>query len=81
MQAEDVKKLIESQLEGSTAYPNGEGCDFSVTVVSAQFEGMRPVKKQQLIYACLNEHIASGAIHALTIKTFTPAEWDAQSQQ
>jgi acid stress-induced BolA-like protein IbaG/YrbA len=33
------------------------------------------VKKQQLVYQCLQQHIASGAIHALTIKTYTPEQW------
>lgn len=79
MQADEVKTLIESSLEGSVCHTSGEGCDFQVTVVGSLFEGLRPVKKQQLVYACLNKQIASGAIHALTIKTYTPAEWDALS--
>ncbi|MDD2841792.1 MAG: BolA/IbaG family iron-sulfur metabolism protein, partial [Tolumonas sp.] len=33
------------------------------------------VKKQQTIYAPLTEQIASNAIHALSIKAFTPEEW------
>lgn len=77
MQAEDVKQIIESKLEGCTAYTAGEGCDFQVTVVGGLFEGLRPVKKQQLVYGCLNEYIADGTIHALTIKTYTPEQWDA----
>jgi acid stress-induced BolA-like protein IbaG/YrbA len=43
------------------------------------FEGLRPVKKQQLIYAALSEHIADGSIHAVNIRTFTPSEWRARS--
>ena len=78
MQAQEVKAIIEGQLEGCTAYTAGEGCDFQVTVVGELFAGLTPVKKQQLVYGCLNEQIASGAIHAVTIKTFTPAQWEAQ---
>ncbi len=78
MQAQEVKEIIESQLEGCTVYPAGEGCDFQITVVGEVFAGLSPVKKQQLVYGCLNEQIASGAIHAVTIKTFTPAQWEAQ---
>jgi acid stress-induced BolA-like protein IbaG/YrbA len=33
------------------------------------------VKQQQAIYGPLNEYIASGELHALTIKTFTPTQW------
>lgn len=78
MQAEQVKQILESQLENCAVTTAGEGCDFQVTVVGEMFEGLRPVKCQQLVYACLNEYIANGTIHALTIKTFTPAQWEAQ---
>nr|WP_067298645.1 BolA family protein [Marinobacterium profundum] len=77
MQAQEVKQIIESQLDGCSVYPAGEGCDFQVTVVGDLFAGLTPVKKQQLVYQCLQQHIASGAIHALTIKTYTPEQWQA----
>lgn len=79
MQAEEVKQILEQQLEGCTAHTEGEGCDFKVTVVGGVFAGLTPVKKQQLVYACLNDQIASGAIHAVTIKTYTPEQWAALS--
>jgi acid stress-induced BolA-like protein IbaG/YrbA len=77
MQAEDVKQVIESQLEDSQVMTAGEGCNFEITVISNQFAGLSPVKKQQLVYACLNKQIASGDIHAVTIKTYTPEQWAA----
>ncbi|WP_261844125.1 BolA family protein [Aliamphritea ceti] len=75
MQIEQVKQLLESKLEGCVVYPEGEGCNFQVTVVGEVFEGLRPVKKQQLVSQCLAEEIANGSIHALTIKTYTPTQW------
>jgi acid stress-induced BolA-like protein IbaG/YrbA len=78
MHAEEVKQLVESQLNGCTVHTAGEGCDFQITVVGDLFTGMSPVKKQQAVYACLTEQIASGAIHAVSIKTFTPEQWEAQ---
>ncbi|MDF2182177.1 BolA/IbaG family iron-sulfur metabolism protein [Neptuniibacter sp. CAU 1671] len=77
MQAEEVKQILETQLENCVVTTAGEGCDFQVVVVGEVFEGLRPVKSQQLVYACLKEHIANGTIHALTIKTYTPAQWQA----
>lgn len=77
MQAEDVIQVIESQLEDSQVMTAGEGCNFEITVISNQFTGLSPVKKQQLVYACLNKQIASGDIHAVTIKTYTPEQWAA----
>ncbi|EXJ12729.1 MULTISPECIES: BolA family protein [Nitrincola] len=75
MHADEVKKIIERQLDGCQVYTAGEGCDFQITVVGSVFSGLSPVKKQQLVYGCLNKEIASGAIHAITIKTYTPEQW------
>lgn len=75
MQANEVKQAIESKLEGSNAITSGEGCDFQVTVISDEFEGLRAVQRQQRIYACLTTYITDGSIHALTIKAHTNSEW------
>lgn len=77
MQAEEVKQVVESQLDGSQVITAGEGCNFEITVINPSFAGLSPVKKQQLVYGCLSDQIASGAIHALTIKTYTPEQWAA----
>ncbi|WP_151702973.1 BolA family protein [Nitrincola alkalilacustris] len=77
MQAQEVKQIIESQLEGCQVITAGEGCDFQITVIGEMFAGLSPVKKQQRVYACLQDQIASGAIHAITIKTYTPEQWQA----
>ncbi len=77
MQAAEVKQLIEQQLDGCEAITAGEGCDFQVSVVGEVFAGLSPVKKQQLVYGCLTEQISSGAIHAVTIKTYTPEQWQS----
>ncbi len=77
MQAADVKQLIEQQLEGCEVQTAGEGCDFQIIVIGEIFEGLTPVKKQQRVYACLTEQIANGSIHAVTIKPYTPKQWQA----
>jgi len=79
MQAEDVKALLENGLEAELIEVQGEGAKYHVTVVSTQFEGLLPVKKQQLVYGCLNAEIASGAIHAVTMSLFTPEQWASKS--
>ncbi|GAA0200525.1 MULTISPECIES: BolA family protein [Kangiella] len=73
---EDIKKLIEQEINTTELRVDGDGSHFQVIVVSEQFEGLRAVKKQQMVYAAVNEHIASGDIHALTIKAYTPQEWE-----
>ena len=41
-------------------------------VVSAKFESMNRVQKQQAVYACVQDFIADGSLHAVTIKAQTP---------
>ena len=76
MQPEYIKRLIEAGLTDSTAIIEGEdGQHFTAVVISPEFSGKNRVQKQQLVYATLNNLIADGSLHAISIKTFTPAEW------
>ncbi|TFH88065.1 BolA family transcriptional regulator [Billgrantia azerbaijanica] len=75
MQPSDVKALLESRIDGCDFYIQGEGCNFQVIAVGEVFGGLSPVKRQQLIYSALGDEIASGAVHAVSIKTYTPAQW------
>ena len=49
---------------------------YSVVVVSPTFEGKLPIKQHRLVNAALDAPLKSGALHALQLKTLTPAEWD-----
>lgn len=75
MQVEEVQALIANHIPGSHAEVRIEGNHVHLAVVSDQFEGLGPVKKQQLVYGALNEAIADGRIHAVHMQTYTPAEW------
>ncbi|MDR5901410.1 MULTISPECIES: BolA family protein [Halomonas] len=75
MQPSDVKELLESRIDDCEFHIQGEGCNFQVVAVGERFADLSPVKRQQLIYGALTEEIASGALHAVSIKTYTPAQW------
>ncbi|QJQ96430.1 MULTISPECIES: BolA family protein [Halomonadaceae] len=75
MQPSDVKALLETRIDGCDFHIQGEGCNFQVVAVGDVFEGLSPVKRQQLIYGALSDEIASGALHAVSIKTYTPSQW------
>jgi acid stress-induced BolA-like protein IbaG/YrbA len=80
MQAQDIKHLIETGLTQCTAIVEGEdGRHFTATVISPVFSGKNRIQKQQLVYTTLGKQIADGTIHAISIKTFTPEEWQQQS--
>ncbi|MDH5435776.1 MAG: BolA family transcriptional regulator [Gammaproteobacteria bacterium] len=76
MQTEEVKALIEAGIPGSEATVHGDGSHFDAVVVSPEFEGKSPVVKQKMVYATVTDNITSGELHALTIKAYTPAEWE-----
>ena len=78
MNAEEIKSLLESKIDSSEVQVNIEGSHVNLVVVSPVFEGLNPVKKQQLVYGVLQAEITSGVIHAVNMKTYTPTEWQAQ---
>lgn len=80
MESDQVKKLIETGLPGCEVTVTGDGSHFDATVIGDIFEGKSLVKKQQLVYATVNDKITSGELHALTIKTYTPDEWEKASK-
>ncbi len=76
MHAHDIKQLIENGLGHCTAIVEGDdGVHFTATVISPDFNGKNRIQKQQLVYATLGQRIHDGTIHALSIKAFTPDEW------
>lgn len=75
MTPDELKALVAAALPDAEVIADGSGDKFQLTVVTDRFEGLSRVKKQQLIYAALGEHIASGAIHAVSMQTFTREEW------
>lgn len=70
----ELKQLLESSLEGCDIDVSLEGNHLTVTAVGEVFAGLRPVKRQQMVYAPLNELIADGTIHAVNINASAPGE-------
>lgn len=75
MSHSQIETLIKAGYPDSIVQLEGEGCDLLATVVSELFEGLSLVKQQQGVMATLQAPISSGKLHAVTIKTFTPAQW------
>jgi stress-induced morphogen len=81
MQAEDLKKRIEQGLPGAQVQVRdytGGGDHFEALVVSPDFEGKSLVERHQAVYAALGEAMRAD-VHALTLKTLTPAQYQQQS--
>lgn len=77
MDAATVTQLVQAAFDDGQVEVEGAGANYRITVVSGRFAGMRPVARQQAVYAALKDAIASGSIHAVNIVTHTPEEWQA----
>lgn len=79
MQPSEVKNLITQQLPDVQVEVDGEGCNFQLLLISDELAALSPVKRQQQIYALLNDPIADGRIHAVSMKFFTREAWANRS--
>jgi acid stress-induced BolA-like protein IbaG/YrbA len=73
-----IKSTIEEAIPQSTAHifdPMHDGQHLQAVVISPAFEGVTLVKQHQMVMNPLKEAMA-GAVHALGLKTFTPAKWE-----
>lgn len=76
----EIAQLLTAALaDASVEVQGGEG-KYQVQVVSGIFAGLNRVKRQQVIYRVLNDHITSGAIHAVNMNLKTPDEATSGSQ-
>lgn len=75
MQPEEIKRLIEAGLADTEAYVEGDGAHFNALVISPAFAGKSRLQKQQLVYDTVKKQLLDGTLHALSIKTLTPEEW------
>lgn len=80
MNTETIKTLIEQGLPGASAEVQGaDGVHFEAVVVAEAFAGKLPLARHRLVYATLGE-LMGGEIHALSLKTLTPAEAASQKK-
>ncbi|MDJ0600423.1 MAG: BolA family transcriptional regulator [Crocosphaera sp.] len=75
-----VEDMIKAQIPDAQVVVRdltGGGDHLEAIVVSAEFEGKTMIKQHQLVYGALQDAMASEAIHALALKTYTPQAWEA----
>ena len=73
---DDVRNFIAAGLACEHLEVEGDGRHFFATIVTAEFEGRSRVARHQQVYAALGDRMRE-QIHALSMKTLTPAEWQA----
>lgn len=78
MTADDLKALIATNLACEHIELEGDGRHWYATIVSNEFVGKRLIQRHQRVYATLGAKMHTDEVHALSMKTFTPDEWQAQ---
>ena len=76
----EVERFIADALPCEHIEVEGDGRHFFATIVSAAFEGKLRVRRHQQVYDALGERMRE-QIHALSMKTLTPAEWAQSAPQ
>ena len=74
MSPKDIETLVASELPNCDIDIEGGNGKFHISIVGDVFEGLNPVRRQQMIYKMLNSQIESGVIHAVTMQLRTIAE-------
>jgi acid stress-induced BolA-like protein IbaG/YrbA len=77
---EQVSAFIAAGLPCAHLDVEGDGRHFFATIVSAEFEGLSRVRRHQRVYEALGDRMRE-QIHALSMKTLTPAEFSAAAPQ
>lgn len=77
MTSGEIKSLLQISFEQAVIEVNSDGYHAQVVIVSDVFEGLSALKRQQKVYAALNDKIADGSLHAVMMKLYTPEQWQA----
>ena len=75
MQEQEIQRMIETGLPGSTVRVSGDGRHFEAIIISDAFTGKSMLEQQRMVYAALGG-MTGGEIHALSMRTYTRDEWE-----
>lgn len=76
--ADEVRAYIATAMPCEHVAVEGDGRHFFATIVSAEFEGLLRIRRHQRVYTALGDRMRE-QIHALSMKTLTPAEYAAET--
>lgn len=79
MNPQQIQQLIEAGFTDARVEVAGDGRHFQALIVSPDFEGAPMLKRHRMVYALLREHIDSEVLHAISLRTLTPAQWTSEN--
>ena len=77
---QQIEGYLRDKLDCQHLEVDGDGAHFTAVIVSGAFEGKSRVQRHQVVYGALGERMRE-EIHALSMKTLTPAEWSSPPVQ
>ena len=80
MEKSAIIDIVNSCVNNAELYLEGEDCNFSIKVVSNDFVGKSTLERQKLVLSGFSDLLRKGDLHALSVKSFTPEEWQEQQK-
>ncbi len=74
MEMADIRARVEAAFAHAQVEVQGEGCNAEIRIISEAFDGQGRLARQRAVLGLFSAEIASGELHALTVKARTPAE-------
>ncbi|NDP62648.1 BolA family protein [Polaromonas sp.] len=81
MTSEELQTIIAADLPCEHLEVSGDGSHWYATMVSSAFQGLSRIARHHRAYATVGNRIQTGEVHALSMKTYTPAEWASLKAQ
>lgn len=77
---EALEQFLKQDSSVTLARVSGDGYHYSLTIVSDKFKDLSKLARHKVVYALLKDYITSGRLHALSMQTWTEAEWEKQGE-
>lgn len=78
MEPQEIARLLEQGLNDAEVHVDGDGHHFQALIVSPAFEGLSLIQRHRMVNDVLNAHLDSGVLHAISMRTLTPAQYAEQ---
>ncbi|QCI25587.1 BolA family transcriptional regulator [Buchnera aphidicola (Sitobion avenae)] len=81
MDNQNIKSLLVNRLNLEKAFVTGDTNHIKIIAIGNIFKGITQVKRQQIVYKPLINMISEKQIHAVSIVTYTPQEWEKYTKE
>jgi acid stress-induced BolA-like protein IbaG/YrbA len=79
MTEQELQQIIQQGLSEATITVQGDGHHFEALIIAEMFADKNKVHRQRLVYQLLNPYLLDGRLHAISLKTLTPKEYNEKN--